>query len=106
MNKKGKILFFCMIFVRSLTFAQEKLPENKQLSLLELTKTVSEPTFYQLTHPSNRRETPALLSPQFYAAHLGFFCKQEIKMEKITKIPLRFRLGSIGECDRLEGKIK
>jgi len=46
------------------------------------------------------------LSPQFYSSQLGFFCKQEIKFDKITKIPFRFRLGSVEQCDRLEGKGK
>lgn len=47
------------------------------------------------------------LSPvqaNFYSANLGFFCRQEIKFEKNTKIPFRFRLGSVEQCDRLENK--
>jgi len=46
------------------------------------------------------------LSANYYASHLGFFCKQEIKFEKIVKVPFKFRLGSIEDCDRLEGKGK
>jgi len=45
-----------------------------------------------------------LLSPGFYAANLGFFCKQEIKFEKAVKVPFKFRLGSVALCDRMEGK--
>lgn len=43
--------------------------------------------------------------PANYAYNkLGFFCKKEILLEKITKIPFRFRLGSVAECNYLEGK--
>lgn len=44
------------------------------------------------------------VSPSYYAERLGFFCKQEIKLDKISTIPIRFRLGSMEECNKLEGK--
>lgn len=44
------------------------------------------------------------LPQNYYAQHLGFFCKKEIKLEQKTGIPFRFRLGSVAYCDKLEGK--
>lgn len=50
---------------------------------------------------------PATIAPNYYYTSCpGFFCKQEIKRDKKSLIPLRFRLGSVAYCDKLEGKTK
>ncbi len=45
-----------------------------------------------------------LLPANYYYCNLGFFCKKELQIEKKTKIPFRFRLGSIDYCNKMEGK--
>ena len=53
----------------------------------------------------NRHVSPSMLvAPTFYTTNLAFFCRQELKFEKVTKIPLKFRLGSVQQVDYLEGK--
>jgi hypothetical protein len=106
MNKKGKILFFCMIFVNTAVFAQKSYPEKDNLLLQELAKSKAPKAFSTCSFQKQSIHSKPLLSPQFYSSQLGFFCKQEIKFDKITKIPFRFRLGSVEQCDRLEGKGK
>jgi len=47
---------------------------------------------------------PAVLPSNFYASHLPFFCAKELQIQKTVKIPVKFRLGSVDYCDKLEGK--
>ena len=45
-----------------------------------------------------------VLPPNFYTNHLSFFCKKEIQVQKITAMPVFFRLGSKEYVDQLERK--
>ena len=45
-----------------------------------------------------------LISADHYTRNFGFFCKKELQFEKATKIPFKFRLGSVQYCDWMEGK--
>jgi len=46
----------------------------------------------------------SIISQNYYTEHFGIMCKKELAIEKATKIPLRFRLGSLQQCNYLEGK--
>jgi hypothetical protein len=91
-----KSFFFCMIFVANGAFAQQNKNSEIAKSLPVLSFNCLPVPLYTLP----KRVIPG----NFYTQHLGFFCKQEIKFEALTKIPFKFRLGSVQEVDRLEGK--
>lgn len=58
----------------------------------------------QVLTDSLRNTTFRLLPEDYYSKNLSFFCKKELQIEKITKVPLRFRLGSLDHVNQLEGK--
>jgi hypothetical protein len=45
-----------------------------------------------------------IIPSNFHLKSFGFFCHKELQFEKATKIPFRFRLGSMDYVNQLEGK--
>jgi hypothetical protein len=93
MKQKLKILFFCMILVAKGAFCQKLQPDS---NVVEVKK-----TFYI---SRNILLMPPVIPANFYCTQLGFFCRKEWKLESVTKVPFRFRLGSVSYNDWLEGK--
>ena len=93
-----------MIIVGGSTYSQILPPEKgSQLPILTILRGNSPTLFFK--HPFALKPIyKPFLRADFYSQQLGFFCKQEIKMDKALKIPFRFRLGSVEQCNWLEGK--
>ena len=65
---------------------------------------VADPALYrQALSPMGEPDAAGMGGPG-YCGRLGFFCRKELGFEQQTHIPLRLRLGSLAECNRLEGK--
>lgn len=54
--------------------------------------------------PVKQPLTPKQLPGNFYAKQLPFFCNKELQVQKAVGFPVKFRIGSVEYCDRLEGK--
>jgi hypothetical protein len=81
---------------------------------------ITHPTFFQVpkTHPSNltfvkknknernlvSKNALASIPSAYCYQNLAFFCKIEVKLEKASTFPVKFRLGSIPYVDFLEQK--
>jgi len=72
--------------------------KNKML----LSDSLSTVPLHLLNKPVNVSKIP----PDFSTCSYGFFCKEELKIEKATKIPFRIRLGSLQQCNYYEGKLR
>lgn len=95
-----------MVFVGTLQLAQSQ-PVKKSPILLQPSSLNSIPIRVSALSVSSLTAPFApTLSPNFYASNLGFFCQQEIKIEKAVKFPVKFRLGSVEACNHLEGKYR
>jgi hypothetical protein len=72
-------------------------PRNFIKYLPEFKKINPAPVYYG---PSLFSVIPA----NFYTQNFGFFCKKEVQVQKVIRLPLLFRLGSVQQCDWMEGK--
>lgn len=88
-----------MIFVGSHAFCQQYNQFHQFLLNNKRSFLHTGLNFQQQQQPAN------ILPANYYCTQLGFFCKKELKFESTTKVPLRFRLGSLQYNDWMEGKI-
>lgn len=106
----NKICGFIVIFLLNgyILNAQALRTNSFLLPEKPVTKAISKPSFVF----SNNMEKPAvnnsssflIIAPNYYTQHFGIICKKELAIENATKIPFRFRIGSLQQCNYLEGK--
>jgi hypothetical protein len=114
-QRKKTFLVVCFSILTLPLWAQREVPVlliNKGLArALPLEKKVTLPP--PPLQWRGRTTSPYMLPPAtlldvygsgLYMSSLGYFCRKEVQIEKMTRLPLRFRLGSLQEVNRLEGK--
>ncbi|MEO8412477.1 MAG: hypothetical protein ABI472_02415 [Ginsengibacter sp.] len=69
---------------------------NSRDSLIHFVSPYSVLVSYQQVKPP--------VTANFTTCSYGFFCREELVIEKATRIPLRLRLGSLQQCNYYEGK--
>ena len=97
MNPK-LIFLLCSFLIAAAVKGQQALPPVTGKAVFTQPFTITGIKNYKYISPG------MLVSPSFYSCNLAFFCRQEIKFEKATRVPLKFRLGSVQYVDYLEGK--
>ena len=76
---------------------------NKDSIHSALTAPASFPVFHKID-PRAYASPREILPANFATCSYGFFCRQELKFEKATRLPVRVRIGSLEQCNYYEGK--
>jgi len=88
-----------IIIVLALTFFSKNI-YSQSLSRIQEIKTVR----LHIDSSLIPWKANTIISKDAYVKNLAFFCRQELRIEKALRVPLRFRVGSLAYCNFLEGK--
>jgi hypothetical protein len=72
--------------------------------LLISLKASSQQRLTLFTDSASRAISLRVLPHNFYNQHLSFFCKKEVQLQKLTSLPVYFRIGSKEFVDYMEKK--
>lgn len=98
------IIFICVLNCDAQQVSLTKTPAPKA-SLVQYNRQVSMIPEKEIKKEEIFSPRPFAIIPQnYYTQHFGIMCRKELALEKATKIPFRFRLGSLQQCNYFEGK--
>lgn len=105
-NPKGIISYSFAeenIFIKNLSFFPAYSKSDTTIYFKKFLLEAS-PTAKQTTKNLSPFILQQIIPSNFSMCTYGFFCRQELKVEKATNIPIRIRLGSLEQCNYYEGK--
>lgn len=74
------------------------------VAMLNCLKAASQLNLKAGTDTVEKKNSLKPLPQNFYNQNIGYFCKKEIRLQKLTTLPLFIRLGSKEYVDYLERK--
>ena len=96
---KALMVLICSLFVYTTAFSQEMPGRKLEKDTIAIAHRLRAFTPFISNPVRNEQAIPR----NFYTQHLGFFCRQELKMQEVH-VPVTFRLGSMDYCNWLEQK--
>ena len=103
----NKICGLAIIFFLSVVFAKAQSVKNGALFMpatIQLKNSSAEYLLKQNSSALAAFYVNDIIKPNYYTQHFGFVCKKELALQKAIKVPLHIRLGSLQQCNYLEGK--
>lgn len=108
---KRELLMGAFLLLAQVAFAQLRvLPRQAPLDLSATTAPLPIPAILALDGTDTLAAAPPpggmprAIPLAYRFEELALFCRIEVRLERVTKIPVRFRLGSVDYVDYLEGK--
>lgn len=101
MKYSTPVLSLLMLLLSSIVLAQQpksffNMPTGEKLFHTSIKRS-------GLFHTGNAVYKEPVFPANCYYAHLGFFCREEVKFQN-AHVPLSFRIGNLEQCNTLEQK--
>jgi len=101
------VFLFMFLSLQSELKAQLSVIASDSLTLITVSEIKTETVYPDLNQTMLDTEVTTLSKlsidkDHVYNTHFGFFCKQEAKRDKKSKVPVRLRLGTLDQVNRKE----